>query len=1094
MQDRSDRPRCVRLRRTSLLAAVAFVLALSGAIASQTGAAHPTEPSAPHGALLAAPTPHSDRAPPSAPSARSAPLPSGPERAFLPPAPPHTGPTGLNVDPTNHYTSEPAPMGIADFGVSGTNGYSYSTNQWLGNYSWTTLCINGCGPAGFTVQMNVVLQFVQGGQTYDYWIQDVAEATSESGNRVDMGPTAYGLGFIDNVWNFSGPANGCGYDTVSGFTGNGTFGYNSGCGSNEYYYDEASASLPGATSTLTGPANFYLLVRTWQNAQGEPVVVFGWNDGSGWVGFDTVTWTFATAVTSFQQFTVDGSNYNGLGLFTDAELDQGGPGGGSAVTMSPTSDAKEQLEFWNGHNFQNTPSAWNFGGDTAEAISSDQSIWSQDGNGTPQTTQLNGTTRNATPEQAWRTGEVGQLVVWTPTLPSGTVSVGTKGWSYEYGWTELTLVPGVYPVWVNSTSSNWLGDCTISAGALLNVSLSSVCPNLPALSRLGASSASVDVGQSVTFAAGLKNPGNAPDTFSWTISPASGLGCATSSSNSISCVPTNSNVYSVTLTVTDSKGNSASAMISAFKVYSDPTVAVPTPSAPSGIVGTAVTFTTSHGLLGSGGDKYAWSESPASGLGCPVGAGLSLTCTPTVAGTYTVTVTVTDSNLGTGSNTSASFVVLPLDPVVTSPTVSPTTSTDIGLTVNFTSTLTSPGEGQPVTYAWTITPSAGLGCIASTTLTLECTPTAVGNYSVTITATDKAGDTGSATLTPFQVFADPTMSGVAAAPPAIDVTQSTVLTAVVTNPGSGTDTFVWSTPSGLGCAANPGDVVTCRPTSAGSFSIKVTLTDLDGGKATVSASYIVDTPPALTDPVPAPGAVTVGQTVTWSTTVTSPGTGMDQFTWSPSSVAGMGCTASTTDTIVCVPTAAGTYVMTVTLTDASGMTASETSSTFTVSVPVPLSGTATANVTSGYASLSVGFSASAQGGTTPYTFTWRFGDGGKGTGLDVSHVYSAIGTFVATLWINDSAGNSVVKTISITTSALPQPKQGTTQSSSSSFLSQYGILLVLVVLVVVAALGALLWVRRKKPKAAAIEDPAWNGVSPGDAPRSPGANRPPPTG
>jgi len=48
------------------------------------------------------------------------------------------------------------------------------------------------------------------------------------------------------------------------------------------------------------------------------------------------------------------------------------------------------------------------------------------------------------------------------------------------------------------------------------------------------------------------------------------------------------------------------------------------------------------------------------------------------------------------------------------------------------------------------------------------------------------------------------------------------------------------------------------------------------------------------------------------------------------------------------------------------------------------------------------FDASASGGASPYAYSWNFGDGATGTGLEVFHTYNSPGTFTVALTINDS--------------------------------------------------------------------------------------------
>ena len=57
---------------------------------------------------------------------------------------------------------------------------------------------------------------------------------------------------------------------------------------------------------------------------------------------------------------------------------------------------------------------------------------------------------------------------------------------------------------------------------------------------------------------------------------------------------------------------------------------------------------------------------------------------------------------------------------------------------------------------------------------------------------------------------------------------------------------------------------------------------------------------------------------------------------------------------------------------------------------------------------SVTFTASASGGTAPYTFSWSFGDGSSATGNPVTHAYSASGSYTVTVTTTDSASHTAV--------------------------------------------------------------------------------------
>ncbi|EQD42569.1 thermopsin precursor, partial [mine drainage metagenome] len=119
--------------------------------------------------------------------------------------PPTSSPRSQAVNPFQGYQSEPAPVGIADFGLGpGMTPYRYNTSTFVGNVSIQRLGLNGTAPGngliglvngtvanstpvkavgdtflpadvlGMTIQENIVLWFVDGGVPYEYWIQNVA--------------------------------------------------------------------------------------------------------------------------------------------------------------------------------------------------------------------------------------------------------------------------------------------------------------------------------------------------------------------------------------------------------------------------------------------------------------------------------------------------------------------------------------------------------------------------------------------------------------------------------------------------------------------------------------------------------------------------------------------------------------------------------------------------------------------------------------------------------------------------------------------------------------------------------------------------------
>ncbi len=98
------------------------------------------------------------------------------------------------------------------------------------------------------------------------------------------------------------------------------------------------------------------------------------------------------------------------------------------------------------------------------------------------------------------------------------------------------------------------------------------------------------------------------------------------------------------------------------------------------------------------------------------------------------------------------------------------------------------------------------------------------------------------------------------------------------------------------------------------------------------------------------------------------------------------------------------------------------------------------------------FFANVTGGTGPYTFSWRFGDGEGSSFADPQHAFLAAGSYTAQVWVNDSAGSSVHGSISLTV--------GTVSSAGSVFGVPWWFLVGVVSLIVVGAAGTVLLLRR----------------------------------
>ncbi|MGD0587521.1 MAG: PKD domain-containing protein, partial [Thermoplasmata archaeon] len=725
-----------------------------------------------------------------------------------------------------------------------------------------------------------------------------------------------------------------------------------------------------------------------------------------------------------------------------------------------------------GYTFTWTQSSGNFGCNLASTIVSitciptiagtyTVSVFATDSNGGDSTTVPSSsftvdslpTATTPSPSPASAHIDVGQSVTFTTSASGGsggftytwTQSSGNFGCNVASTSTTMVCTPtvaGTYTVSVFAVDSNGGHSTTVASSSFVVDTLPTVTAPSPSVSSGG-----IDVGQSVTFTTSASG-GRAGYTYTWTQSSAN-FGCNLASTTStVSCTPTVAGTYSVSVFAADANGGQSTTVASAsYVVDTIPSVTAPGPSVSSGgiDVGQSVTFTTSASG-GSGGYSYTWTQSSAN-FGCNVASTIaSITCIPTVAGTYTVSVFAADTNGGDSATVASSSFTVDTLPTVTNPSPSVSSgSIDVSQSVTFT-TSASGGSGG---YAFTWTESsAHFGCnLASVIDTTTCTPTVAGTYTVSVFATD-TNDIASGTQTSASFVVDTLPAATTPSPsPAsahIDVGQSVTFTTSVSG-GSGGTTYTWTQSSAnFGCnLASTSAAMSCTPTLAGTYTVSVFATDSNGGDSSVvtSANYVVDALPTVTTPAPslASGHLDVGQSVTFTTSA-SGGSGSYTYTWTQSS-GNFGCNlASTTDTMACTPTVAGTYTVSVHASDSNGgLSTTVASSSFTVDT-LPTTTTPSPSVASGHLDVgqSITFTTSASGGSGGYTYTWtqssaNFGCDLASVGGTMACVPTVGGTYTVSVFAIDSnSGHSVTVTSSnyVVNTALTAPAAPTPSVTS----------------------------------------------------------------
>ena len=363
-------------------------------------------------------------------------------------------PGASGVDPYIAYTREPAPMGIADYGLSpGGTPYRYATPEFEGtlhlavDHAYTDASNGQYTYVGndVTFQLNVVLVLQNGGRQAQYWVQDALFLNS----------TAHRFIFGNNVWNFSSGSGGA--DQSDSVVGNGSVYYG-------VYEDLAAGGLPGNNVTLAYPLNVTTRVIA-SSIGGVPHVGLAYDDGHGFITYDNVSfpWTHGWTVVGF---VVDGTSYNPLDIFDDAEWDYDGPAGGFHA-QNIASNLTMGLSFWNGHNLQAVANAYDFGSDTAEATYNVSNTLAPASAGpTPQARLVNGT---GSLGLLYDRTSIALVDVSAPT-PNGTLWVDGTAVPFVGAAANLTLAAGNHTIELtNATGPVGTKDVVLSPGEYLRL-------------------------------------------------------------------------------------------------------------------------------------------------------------------------------------------------------------------------------------------------------------------------------------------------------------------------------------------------------------------------------------------------------------------------------------------------------------------------------------------------------------------------------------------------------------------------------------------------------------------------------------------------
>ncbi len=325
-------------------------------------------------------------------------------------------------------------------------------------------------------------------------------------------------------------------------------------------------------------------------------------------------------------------------------------------------------------------------------------------------------------------------------------------------------------------------------------------------------------------------------------------------------------------------------------------------------------------------------------------------------------------------------------------------SPQTGHTVSFSGSAS--GGTSPYSYSWNFGDgSTGTG--SSVTHTYS----SAGSFTVTLTVKDSSS--------PQQTVTSQQTVSVTSPPPPLTASftynpSSPQVGQTVSFSGSasgGVSPYSYSWSFGDG-STGTGSSVTHAYASTGSFTVVLTVRDSGSPQQTTTSQQSITVsgaPPPLTASFAYnPSSSQAGQPVTF-TTMASGGTSPFTFSWSfGDGLAGTGSPVTHTYSL------AGSYTTALTIKDSSSpqQTATSQKTVAVTSPPPPISASFTLSPSSPSGGQSVSFTASASGGTPPYSYSWSYGDGSTGTGLQSTHIYSVDGTYQVTLTVEDSQGNT----------------------------------------------------------------------------------------
>ena len=502
--------------------------------------------------------------------------------------------------------------------------------------------------------------------------------------------------------------------------------------------------------------------------------------------------------------------------------------------------------------------------------------------------------------------------------------------------------------------------------------------------------------------------GTAP--FAWSVTTGTlPPGISLSAGGLLSGTPTAVGSSTFTVRVVDAGNQSATRSVTL--VVTDRPGAIAAPTATAGVTSATVTWT-APAANGSPITGYVVTPYRSGSAQAPVSFDASTTTRTlpglVAGGTYTFTVTAVNAT-GTGPASPQSNGVVPYD-VPAAPSITAATAGDSRVTLTWT---TPASNGSPIT-GYVVTPYVGASAqtpvaFAGAGVTQTLTGLVAGTaYTFKVAAQNAAG-TGpqSAASTAVTPNANPTLTFTA--PPAgeVGIAYSSQLPV-----NGGTAPFAWTVTVGTlpaGLSLSSSGLLAGSPTSAGSFTYTVQVTDANGQSASRSVTQVIAAAPSLAF-TPAVGEVDVPYS---QQPTLSGGTSPIAWTLTAGSLPAGVTLDATTGLVSGTPTAAGTFAVTIRATDSFNATANRS-----VSIVIAAAPTLSAAPPAGRQNAAYSYTFAATGGIGPFGYAVVAGSLPPGLTLSSAGVLSGAGTTQGTFPFTVRATDSNGQTASVAVSVL----------------------------------------------------------------------------